>query len=913
MQGRFEDVAHVESPAQTRALIGAAFKPSPAISRRISRWARRRAEEMRPLSVSDLSDPAVTASCYPLHPLSALVLPELCSRYGQHERSLFSFLSGSGAASVPAFLADTPLPKRGLPSIGLDAVYDYFVDSASGQNARWAEVAARLADTHGLTPQQSKLAKSVALLNLVAAGGTLRASAALLRLLEADADDVLKQLEAAGIVTYREFADEYRIWQGSDIDIRLKLETERRALRDLPLAQILERTAAPRPVLAARHSAESNLLRVFRRRYVDGIEPVEPLAANSPYDGEVLLVLGSAPPLLTPTVAENESSTGRGAKPVVAAVPNDHSALEAAAREAAAIAALADDEDVSGDWVARREVGELLYQAEAALEEEVVAAFESEECRWALLEAQGPMWLPGGRGSAAVSQAADIAYPDTPKAGNEMSNRSDLTTQAAKARRLLLEAMVTRPSEPHLGLTGYGPEVAMYRSFLASTGLHRSAAAESAPAFGEPSEESSLMPAWKVVESHFQQAKHHRVEVARIAEALQAPPIGMKAGVIPLLLTASLLAHADDVALYELHTFKPELTAELTERLTRNPDHFSVRHFANTDGARRAVVEALGKELGVNSRSSRRRVGNVLAVVIEILSRFRRLPNHTLKTDHLSSDALQVRDALAAAREPDELLFKALPEALGFREVRPDRKTYKAHRDYAERLGAALDELTSHFDDLLRRLINHLLSKCGADSRKAASGLAAAVGGEVLNPETRAFVIALAGERGAGSDGEVGGQESESEGDWSKSDRNWIRRIAAVVSGKAPSEWNDQDLRRFEVELPQRVDAFHRLAALHAESKANGGGPFDAMRLTLTRPDGSEVVRLLGVDGKQKDLYEDILNQALEMAGLSDSPDGVEHAQYSLLGVLTERLFPHDGSSEISERRELAAAGAGSA
>ncbi len=900
VQGRFEDVAYTESPSQVRALIGTAFKPTPEISERISRWASRLAKPMRLLGVSDLSDPAVVASCYPLHPLTALVLPELCSRYGQHERSLFSFLSGPETSSAAAFLADTNLPQRSrLPSIGLDVVYDYFAASAAGQNVRWAEIAARLADTHGLTPRQSRIAKSVALLNLVAGGGTLRASTAVLRLLDADAEKILGLLEEAGVVTYREFADEYRIWQGSDIDIRLRLEAERRSLRDIPLAQILERTAAPRPVVAARHSAEANLLRVFGRRYVDGSESVEPLAAASPYDGEVLLVVGSDTP---PQLAEATENGNAHPKPILAAIPEDCAELAAAAREAAATAALADDEDISEDWVARREAGELQYQAETALEDAVAGAFESERCRWALLEPQGPRWLKSGRGSAVLSQAADLAYPDTPRVGNEMSNRSELTAQAAKARRLLLEAMLTRPEEPHLGLTGYGPEVAIYRSLLAAAGLHRpeAEAPKGAPVFREPFEDSSLMPAWKVMEDHFELAKQRRVEVSSITAALQAPPLGMKAGAIPVLLTAGLLAHAEDVAVYELRTFKPEFTAELAERLTRNPDHFSVRHFANTAGARLAVVKALAKRLGLSAHSPGRRVGNVLAVVIEMLRRFRQLTKHTRSTAHLSDDALRVREVLAAAREPDELLFKTLTETLGFPEATPDRKTYTAARDYAERLVGTLDELDAHFDGLLRKLTDLILSECSATSRRDVSGLAAAVSREILNPETQAFVLALADD-GAGDD------------NWSKEDKNWIKRIATVVSKKAPSEWNDQDLRRFEVELPQRVAAFHRLAALHAENKADGGGPFDAMRLTVTRPDGSEVVRLLSVDRRQKGPCEDFLDMTLEeLADLSDSPGAGQHAQHSLLALLVERLFPLNKSIETTAPGELPATGVSS-
>lgn len=152
VQGRFEDVAFVESPAQTRALIATIFKAGringkatateTSFRGRIDRWAAKQADDMRQLGIADLADPAAVASCYPLHPLVSLVLPELCSRYGQHERTLFSFLTGPDSSSAASFLARTNLPARGrLPSLGLEAVYDYFVASnvlgvgASGRRA----------------------------------------------------------------------------------------------------------------------------------------------------------------------------------------------------------------------------------------------------------------------------------------------------------------------------------------------------------------------------------------------------------------------------------------------------------------------------------------------------------------------------------------------------------------------------------------------------------------------------------------------------------------------------------------------------------------------------------------------------------------------------------------------------------
>ena len=152
VQGRFEDIAFVESAGQTRALIDSAFSVvDHDLAARIDRWSESLATEMRKLGIVDLADQRVVASCYPLHPLTALVLPELCSRYGQHERTLFSFLTDSHSASVSSFLDTTVLPTEGpLPSLGLDAVYDYFVSSgavsvaSARQSSRWTEIATRL-------------------------------------------------------------------------------------------------------------------------------------------------------------------------------------------------------------------------------------------------------------------------------------------------------------------------------------------------------------------------------------------------------------------------------------------------------------------------------------------------------------------------------------------------------------------------------------------------------------------------------------------------------------------------------------------------------------------------------------------------------------------------------------------------
>jgi len=888
VQGRFEDIPYVESATQTRALIGTVFDiADDSLGARIAAWAESRAKAMSSLGLADLADPALVGSCYPLHPLTAAVLPELCSRYGQHERTLFSFLTGPDPATAASFLATKHVTAQGpLPTLGLDAVYDYFVTGGvfspviAGQSSRWTEIATRIRDTHGLSEQQASLTKAIAVLNLVSTGGTIRASRPVLALAEDDVEDILGELETIGIVTYRDFADEYRIWNGTDVDIRRLLDIAHERVQRRPLVDILSTINQPKPIVAARHSAEHDVLRVFSQRYADSTDVIEPLSPFSPYDGEVLLIVDPdrSPPSATPM--------GDTAKPVVIAIPNDLTELDVAAREVAAVTDVLDDNTVSQDWVARRELGERLAEARVKLEHATVNTFSTAACRWLLVWSDGVTELAAGRGTAALSAAADRVYRSTPTIRNEMLNRNQLTSQGAKARRMLLEAMIEHGGESGLGFAGYGPEVAMYSAFLAQTGLHGRDDRNDTMTFRNPTD-PSLVPAWEVLESEFKRAKNGRINLKDIEAALLSPPIGLKAAVIPVLVTAGLLAHSDEIAIYEHGTFKPLLTADLSERMVRNSGHFDIKHFANTTGARRQVIDAMANRLNVHPRFRKHRVANVLAIVGHLVSEVRHLDNYTRRTHNLAPPTLKAREALMAAVEPDTLLFDTLPRALGLRAVAPDATTYGGAESYARAVGDVLDELTGNYDRLLHELFEQLLAVSAESSRLAIAGQAAALENEILDPAVRAFVLTLAN----------AGVET---------DADWIKAIATVIAKKAPAEWSDEDRERFRRELPHQISAFQRLVALHIGQRATGDGPFDALRVTITRSDGSEFIRLVAVDHEHRPALELALDAILD--DLSEITGSSGQGRQSLLALLSERLLPDqtdadDISINVGEER----------
>src|SRR5262249_12882938 len=160
VQGRFEDVPFVDTAEQTRTLIASAFtEPSTTFSRRLDSWALSQTPRLAGLALGALAvAPKQLAACWPLHPAALAVLPGLCHRYGQTERTMCSFLAGNEPRSVSRFLADRDLPRSGeLPTVSLPEVYDYFVDSAasmvgvSADASRWIEIDTRIRDTRGLT------------------------------------------------------------------------------------------------------------------------------------------------------------------------------------------------------------------------------------------------------------------------------------------------------------------------------------------------------------------------------------------------------------------------------------------------------------------------------------------------------------------------------------------------------------------------------------------------------------------------------------------------------------------------------------------------------------------------------------------------------------------------------------------
>ena len=205
----------------------------------------------------------------------------------------------------------------------------------SADASRWVEIDTRIRDTQGLNAVQRQVLKTVGLLNLVSTGGSLRASREIVEYAmsgHVDGVDVvastLRDLEARGVLTFRDFADEYRVWQGSDVDLKGAVSAARARLREDPADLVLRRALALEPVVAARHAHQTGTLRVFDRQWFATLSGVHGLSSADRADGLLAHAIDPA------SVATRDDDF---VKPVVVVTSTQSAALHASALDLVAI------------------------------------------------------------------------------------------------------------------------------------------------------------------------------------------------------------------------------------------------------------------------------------------------------------------------------------------------------------------------------------------------------------------------------------------------------------------------------------------------------------------------------------------------------------------------------------------------
>jgi len=860
VQGRFEDVVFSPGAERISDLIQGMLRISSDLKRtpEYKRWLLEVSRAATAAGLEQVTDWVDRA--YPLHPVTALVLPGLCERFAQNERTLFSFLASGEPGTVVALVSRWTNSRAVLPSVRLWHLYDYFatvlkpVIATSIEASRWYEVTTRVEDARALPEASLNVLKTIAILNLVSDAGALRASKSIIEFAVsvprdtdgfiADIDSILDDLQRRGFITYRCYADEYRIWEGTDLNISDLIGSARDMLRQASIAQLLNAKQVLGPLVASRHSQQSGTLRYFERMFVD--EKTESIGGgeiSKDADGVMLYDLSHGGGPADEALVLSGAAAGM---PVLIGGTSRAKEVQSVALEYAAVNhVLENDKRVAQDRVARKELERHFHYLRAALQRTIEEAYcpMRSGAVWRLHGEVSP--LPRTPLVRLVSEVCDKIYSRAPRVSNETINRRELTSQGAKARRLLLEAMVSRPRVETLELRGYGPERAMYEALLGEPGIHRFRGSEWG--FGAPREEHSLYGVWEAVSKFIDDSMQKSRRLDELYRILMQPPFGMKEGPIPVIVVAALIARQGDVGIYQDGAYCPQLTAEVVERLVKDPRRFAIRAFG-VCGARAALVKKLAAALGYGGGKSY----GIVDVVRLLVRRLRSLPEFTLRTTSVSELAQRVRASFMAAREPDALLFEELPRACSLEAI-PAGELEERNKEevirYVECLTAAVSELEGAYGRLLDELEQRIGEGFGISSNVELElrGRALRLKDRIFEPQLKSVLVAASS---------------------SASGEKWLEGVAMNLVGKPPRVWNDEDAARAAVVALEVGARFRRVEWLSIERERleTPAHKEELKRLALTSADGTEVGAVVPITAAGREKLSAVTEQVIEKA-----------------------------------------------
>ena len=176
---------------------------------------------------------SVAQKLYPLDIFSAVVLTYAIQRYGQNERSLFSFLSSKDNNSINNFEPTT------TQTYNLANVYDYiiynfysYLSEVNADSTNWRAIRVALERVEGFTAVEridsaSKIVKTIGLCNLFGNSINFDENAlcqyAKLALNSPNPENVINELESLKIIRFAKYKSQYIIFEGTDVNIEDEL------------------------------------------------------------------------------------------------------------------------------------------------------------------------------------------------------------------------------------------------------------------------------------------------------------------------------------------------------------------------------------------------------------------------------------------------------------------------------------------------------------------------------------------------------------------------------------------------------------------------------------------------------------------------------------------------------------------
>ncbi len=729
VKGRLREINFNEPVEQLLFLVGEhtthRHGPVDAPTKARIKTALKLAQQSKALTLAKSLAPDIANRLFPLDLLSAATLTVALQRYGQNERSLFSFLESTDHTGLSRVRLSDANPFYNVANVFDYLTFNFYSYLNSKDNkdyAAWMGIRNTLEKVEGQFGEEAapyeKLVKTVGLLGLLIPYTATLDKTFLIRYAQtclglADAEERIGELEQWNIMRYRGYRGRYLLNEGTDLDVQVELS---RAGNDVDqirdVTTLLQRYYQLPPVLAKRHSYQTGTPRLFDYWISDGPTTRVPEGET---DGFINLIFSET---LTLDALREHAATQPEA--IVYAYYQHTDQIRDGLYNIEKTQKVIERHEE--DKIAVRELNQILEHHKNLLNHMILdGLFMPGHVTWVFQEEVRTIGSPHELNQW-LSEVCETVFEDAPVFKNELVNRHKLSGSIGFAKRNFLQALVGKWGEPNLGFDDdrFPPEKTIYLTLLAQNGLvdtweqtRSGVVDDEMPSYPAVSETSSFWPLWNACETFLNSAKQSRRTVAELITILSTQPFKLKQGLIEFWVPTFLFIKRDDFALFEedntLPTarYVPDLSADILELVIKEPKKYALKAFG-VDGLRLNLFNSYRHLFQLNTELSFGN-GSFIETIKPLLTFHRGLPDYAKTTKRLSREALAVRLAIEKSVEPEKTFFEELPMALGY-SADALQTTPDLLEPFVMRLQDAIKEIRTAYDGLLGRFESFLLT-----------------------------------------------------------------------------------------------------------------------------------------------------------------------------------------------------------
>lgn len=670
IQGRFVDTPINTAGEEQIELISRAisYKHKPqSIINMVKKTVNTISKNKLITSKQELSEALI--KCWPISPVVVSLLAQISKkRFGQNQRSIFSFLSSGEPKAFRDFINSTEFNDNNLYMP--EDLFDYLkfnLESSilsSSDSKIWntaTDVLAR-SQAKGASLEHINILKTIALIDIFNGTSGLIANEDLLKAIYPNVNikNILNDLSSWSVIIFKKHLNSYSIFEGSDFDIEAAIQEAYSSIPTLEIQKLAD-IANFKPIIAKRHYHKFGCMR-WLDILLTPIDGYEEFLNKEHNQGKSVGFFSIFLPQSLNEVEKAKKIIQQHKQcsfPVFMTIAQNNQIINEYLKELLALEWIQKNKnELAGDRIARLEV-----------ENRRLVIISSLECQLNDILTSS-IWYKDGKKigiikqnefSVFASNVCDDVYSNTPEIKSELVNRTKPSGSANSALNILLKDMVLQDGEPLLGITGFTPERGLFNILLQETKIY--VEDNNVWSFKTPTDKK-LNILWEYTDELFKRA-NKAINLSEVYNHWSNPPFGIKAGLHNFLALAYMMSRRNQIAVYRDGSYIPEINDLLVDYLIKNHKSISLK-LVEAEDYTSHILPAIAQLL--NSLQEQNQIpltSTPLIIARKLVNIIDRLPPWVLKTKTLSKNATKFREIVKSANDPHRLLFEDIEKVFG--------------------------------------------------------------------------------------------------------------------------------------------------------------------------------------------------------------------------------------------------------